>query len=139
MFCGTMVAEREATMKTFNPTSKHPARAVQAWQILVGMAKNRETVTYEGLSELMYQRKAAGVLDKILGHIAYYCEDNQLPPLETLVVGKRRGKPGRGIPVDPSLIDAKRERVYEYGKYGEWYNIYPSEEHFAAAYARHPH
>jgi hypothetical protein len=136
MFCGTMVAERQATVKTFNPTSKNPARAVQAWQILVGMAKNRQTVTYEGLSELMYQKKAAGVLDKILGHIAYYCGDNQLPPLETLVVGKRRGKPGRGIPVDPIQIDAKREEVYQYNR---WYDIYPSEEHFAAAYARHAH
>ena len=35
-------------MKNFNPSSKQSARAVQAWQILVGKAKNRQTVTYLG-------------------------------------------------------------------------------------------
>ena len=30
-------------MRTFNPHSQHPARAVQAWQILVGKAMNRPT------------------------------------------------------------------------------------------------
>ncbi len=57
-------------MKLFNPTSAHPERAVQAWQILVGKAMNRQTVTYLGLSRMMYQRNASGVLDRILGHIA---------------------------------------------------------------------
>jgi hypothetical protein len=42
-------------MRRFNPSSSHAARAVQCWQILVGKAKNRQTVTYKGLSELMYQ------------------------------------------------------------------------------------
>jgi hypothetical protein len=56
-------------MKHFNPTAKHPVRAVQAWQILVGKAMNRQTVTYEGLSLLMYRRRAAGVLAQVLGHI----------------------------------------------------------------------
>ena len=81
-------------MKKFNPTSKHPERAVQAWQILVGAAMSRQTITYERLSELMYNKKAAGVLDKILGHVAYYCNENGLPPLTSVVVGKGRGTPG---------------------------------------------
>src|ERR1700694_2212597 len=58
-------------VKTFNPTSEHPARPVQAWQIMIGKAMNRQTVTYEGLSELMYGKQAAGVLAAILGHIAF--------------------------------------------------------------------
>jgi hypothetical protein len=65
-------------VKTFNPTAEHPARAVQAWQILVGKAMNRQTVTYEGLSKLMYGKEAAGVLAGILGHIAFYCEDSNI-------------------------------------------------------------
>jgi hypothetical protein len=92
-------------MKTFNPTSENPARAVQAWQILVGAAMNRQTVTYGGLSKLMYGKEAAGVLAHILGHVAFYCEDNSFPPLTTLVVGKEAGKPGHRIPVDPARID----------------------------------
>jgi hypothetical protein len=108
-------------MRNFNPTSKHPERAVQAWQILVSKAMNRQTVTYLDLSVLMYEKDAPGVLARILGHIAYYCQDNALPPLTSIVVGKERGTPGHDIPIDLSKIDEFREDVYQY----DWYNIYP--------------
>ena len=108
-------------MRTFNPSSKHPDRAVQAWLILAGAAMNRQTLTYERLARLMYQRHAAGVLDKILGHIAFYCLAEALPPLTSIVVGKTRGAPGRDIPIDLSWVDADRERVYA----TDWFNIYP--------------
>jgi hypothetical protein len=108
-------------MKKFNPSSNHPDRALQAWQILVGKAMNRQTITYKGLSQLMYKKDAAGVLDKILGHVAFFCSDNKLHALTSIVVGKGRGTPGRGIPVDPKLMDRKREKVYDY----DWYNVYP--------------
>ena len=108
-------------MREFNPSSVHPDRAVQAWQILVGAAMNRQTYTYEILSIKMYEKKAPGVLDSILGHIAYYCNDNELPALTSIVVGKGRGTPGSDIPVDQDNIDALREAVYE----RDWYNVYP--------------
>src|SRR5229473_2245008 len=111
-------------MKTFNPTSENPARAVQAWQILVSRAMNRQTMTYEGLSELMYGKQAAGVLASILGHIAFYCEDSQIPALTTLIVIKGQGKPGYRIPVTPERIDDEREKVFQC----DWYNIYPPTE-----------
>lgn len=108
-------------MKEFNPSSKHPDRAVQAWQILVSAAMNRQTLTYELLSIKMYQKKAAGVLDRILGHIAFYCIDNELSPLTSIVVGKGRGTPGDDIPIEQSNMDEQRESVYE----EDWFNIYP--------------
>jgi len=108
-------------MKKFNPSSKHPERAVQAWQILVGAGMNRQTLTYQGLSLLMYRKDAAGVLDKILGHVAFYCIDNDLPPLTSIIVGKGRGTPGKDIPVGHDNLDQDRERVYDF----DWYNIYP--------------
>jgi hypothetical protein len=121
-------------VKTFNPKAEHPARAVQAWQILLSKAMNRQTVTYEGLSILMYKKEAAGVLAAILGHIAFYCMDNDIPPLTTLVVGKGPGKPGDRIPLDPAKFDEERERVYQY----DWYDIYPpSEADLAAAFKKH--
>ncbi len=89
-------------MKSFNPSSKHAARAVQAWQILISAAMNRQTLTYKKLAILMYGRKAAGVLDRILGHIAYYCDHNDLPPLTSIIVGEGRGTPGKDIPIDVS-------------------------------------
>src|SRR5689334_14555611 len=108
-------------MEYFNPTSNHPARAVQAWQILVSTAMNRQTLTYKGLATLMYRRAAAGVLDKILGHIAFYCIDHDLPPLTSIVVGQSRGTPGRDIPMDLTKRDKEREKVYA----TDWYDIYP--------------
>ncbi len=72
----------------------------------------------------MYGKDAAGVLDKILGHIAYFCEfyePHSLPPLTSIVVGKSRGTPGRDIPVDRDQIDQLKEDVYEY----DWYNVCP--------------
>jgi hypothetical protein len=66
----------------FNPTAENPARAVQAWQILVSTAMHRETITYEGLSLLMYKKEAAGFLSAILGHIAFYLGYAWLKPSE---------------------------------------------------------
>ncbi len=121
-------------MKRFNPSSTYPERAVQAWQILIGAAMNRQTYTYERLSRLMYQRDAAGVLAGILGHIAFYCNDHHLPPLTSIVVGKGRGTPGHDIPIDLTQTDSERERVYE----TDWYDIYPpSAEELSVAYNQH--
>ena len=121
-------------MDGFNPTAENPARAVQAWQILVSTAMHRETITYEGLSLLMYKKEAAGVLSAILGHIAFYCQDNGLPHLTLFVVNKRSGKPGDSIPVDSGDIDEGRENVYRH----DWYDISPpSKEDLTAAYENH--
>ncbi len=121
-------------MKKFNPSSCHPERAVQAWQILVGMAMHRQTTTYKGLSRLMYGKDAAGVLDQILGYIVWYCCDNKLPRLTAIVVGKGRGTPGLGMPLDPNRVDAEREKVYQY----DWYDVYPpTKEELKAAFDNH--
>src|ERR1700674_4657367 len=114
----------DSQVRHFNPKAAHPARAVQAWQILVGKAMSRQTTTYLGLSRLMYGKDAPGVLDQILGHVAFWCIDNGLPPLTSIVVGKKRGTPGRDIPVDPMTFDKEREQVYEF----DWYNMYPPSE-----------
>jgi len=40
-------------MKTFDSIRTVESRAVQIWQILVGLAYNRQTITYEKLSRLL--------------------------------------------------------------------------------------
>jgi len=107
-------------MRRFNPSSGHPFRAVQAWQILVGAAMNRQTLSYLRLSKLMYGKSAQGVLDRILGHIAFYCQDNQLPVLTCIVVNQTTGLPGQDIPILLDQLNAERERVYA----EDWYDIY---------------
>src|SRR5439155_23720502 len=120
--------------RVFNPSSNHPARAVQAWQILVSAAMNRQTLAYKDLAKLMYHRDAQGVLDKIPGHVAFYCIDHELPPLTSIVVGKSRGTPGRDIPMDLAKPDTERERIYA----NDWYNVYPpSAEELQTSYSRH--
>ena len=95
---------------------------------------NRQTLTYKGLARLMYGQDAAGVLNRILGHVAYYCLDQELPPLTSIVVGKGRGTPGQDIPMDLQKRDSERERVYE----TDWYDIYPPHaKELAECYANH--
>jgi hypothetical protein len=60
----------------------------------------------------MFGKPAPGVLANILGHIAFYCIDNRLPPLTSIVVGKDEGTPGGGIPIDVRAVDQEREKVY---------------------------
>jgi len=95
---------------------------------------NRQTLTYIGLARTMYHRNAQGVLDSVLGHIAFYCIDNDLPPLTSIVVGLGRGTPGKDIPMDLTKIDAEREKVYA----TDWYDIYPpSADELQTAYRNH--
>jgi hypothetical protein len=95
---------------------------------------NRQTLTYEGLSEKMYRKKAQGVLDRILGHVAFYCIDEGLPPLTSIVVGKKRGTPGADIPIDLEERDRQRERVYR----KDWFDVYPpTAEELGAAFSNH--
>ncbi|WP_373740932.1 hypothetical protein [Neisseria sp.] len=119
-------------LQHFNPSSTNPRRAVQAWQILIAAAMNRQIHSYKTLSELMYGKPVPNVMSGILGHIAFYCVENGLPPLNVLVVNETTGLPGDGIPVSQDL-NSSRESVYQYG----WYNLYPpAEQEFAAAYER---
>ena len=120
-------------LRKYNPSSTHAERAVQAWTILIGAAMSRQTLTYLGLSQLMYRRNAAGVLNEILGHIAFYCRENKLPALTSIVVGNKRGTPGKNIPVDHSQLDKIREKVYAY----DWFNIaLPSVEELRTCFTR---
>jgi hypothetical protein len=95
---------------------------------------NRQTLTYKLLSELLFQHETAGVLAHILGHIAFYCIDNDLPPLTSIVVALDQGKPGENIPIDRAKVDEERENVYA----ADWYNIYPpSEQELHTSYKNH--
>jgi hypothetical protein len=110
-------------MERFNPSSSEAKRATQAWQILVGCAHNRQTLTYLLLSIKMFGHPAPGVLGSTLGRIAAYCDQNELPQLNVLVVNLT-GMPGESIPLNAADIDATRERVYD----TDWYDIVPPTE-----------
>ena len=73
----------------FKDQPSNASRALQIWQILIGKAHNRQTLTYGMLAQLL-GFKRAGTLAHPLGHIMHYCQLNNLPPLTVLVVNQDR-------------------------------------------------
>lgn len=94
-------------------------RAMQVWQILVGAAHNRQTLTYGHIAEHL-EFEGAGVLAQILGCIMNYCDDSGLPPLTCLIVNKTTGLPGIGLTTVENL-PAAREEVYKLN----WFALNP--------------
>ncbi len=111
------------TVYRFRDAPSLESRACQIWQILVGCAARRETKTYEGLVGLLGHNQPK-VLAKQLARILYYCAQNKLPPLTVLVVNKRTGRPGRGLPGSEEERGRLRERVFQH----DWYGIVPPTE-----------
>lgn len=92
-------------------------RAQQIYMILIGLAANRQTTTYKILSRKLGY-KGSGTMQHMLGRIAYWCLENDLPALTALVVNQETGLPGIGIPCEEDL-DAERENVFTY----DWFDI----------------
>lgn len=115
-------------MKKFSEDKSRPSRALQIWLILIGAAHNRQIITYGHLTKL-FGMKMSVALTQPLGHIMYYCIQNNLPPLTVLVVNKETGRPGDGLL--GTDLDAAREKVFEY----PWYDLVPpTREELDAAY-----
>ena len=102
----------------FKDQPSNASRALQIWQILIGKAHNRQTLTYGMLAQLL-GFKRAGTLAHPLGHIMHYCQLNNLPPLTVLVVNQDTGVPGDGLVGDK--LQVAREGVFRLN----WYAIIP--------------
>ena len=94
-------------------------RAMQVWQILIGAAHNRQTLTYGQVANHL-GFEGAGVLAQILGCIMGYCDAKTLPPLTCLVVNQTTGLPGAGLTTVENL-PKDREAVYNHN----WFAMYP--------------
>ena len=115
-------------VQLFNDNATVESRACQIWQILVGHAMRRQTLTYQDLVHLLGHNQPK-VLARQLGAIYFHCLQSKLPLLTVLVVNKATGEPGLGI--EPDAERGKlRERVYQH----DWYAIVPPtvEEYQAA-------
>jgi hypothetical protein len=99
---------------------KSATRALQAWQYLIGDARNRRIGRYEDLRELM-EYTDDRPLTTILSCIMWYCEQNDLPPL-TIIVVNRFGVPGAGFSTErPENYHQRKEDVFNY----QWYRMVP--------------
>jgi hypothetical protein len=117
-------------VKHFSENGERANRAVQTWLILVGAAHDRQTITYKRLANMIGYRSGI-IITQILGHILYYCQDNDLPLLTVLVVNEKTGIPG----FDYDDPDARREEVFAHKWYDDWP---PSAKELAKIYAKHP-
>jgi hypothetical protein len=115
-------------VRRFDDGPDRPARGLQIWQILIGKAHNRQTITYGQLAELL-GFEGAQVLAQPLGHVYYYCQQRKLPLLTAIVVKQDSGLPGH----DLSGVDLNRSRedVFAF----DWYGIWPpTPDELRAAY-----
>lgn len=107
-------------IRRFSDAPTFPARALQIWLILIGRAANRQTITYGVLADIL-GFKGAGTLADMLGHVMFYCAQNNLPPLTVLVVNQDTGLPGEGLAKHGIDLNAERESVFNFN----WFNIMP--------------
>ena len=107
------------SVSKFSEIKKRNYYALQIYLILIGAAHFRQTLTYGGVAKML-GFDGAGVLAQILDHILYWCIENNLPPLTSIVVSKNSGRAGEGFIGSDDPISA-REAVYEF----DWYAIIP--------------
>ncbi|WLE95350.1 MAG: hypothetical protein QTN59_11725 [Candidatus Electrothrix communis] len=105
-------------IEEFSEHATRPYRALQIWLILIGAANNRQIFTYGMVADILGYN-GAGTLAHTLGHIMFYCLENELPPLTILVVNQETGLPGDGL--TGADLNAGRESVFNY----DWYSIIP--------------
>jgi len=105
-------------VEKFNDHPNQPYRALQIWLILIGAAKNRQILTY-GMVANILGYEGAGTLAHILGHIMFYCQQNELPPLTIIVVNQKTGLPGEGM--TGADLNADRESAFNF----DWYSLVP--------------
>lgn len=97
-------------MKTYQRGDSIPKQAQQVSLVLVSVAVlkpndesytgawNRGLLTYGALAKMMGKSPQAGVtLTRQLGIIGKFCEEHDLPALNSIVVNKRRGQPGDDV------------------------------------------
>jgi putative restriction endonuclease len=93
-------------------------RSLQLWQLLIGAARLRQTLTYSMAADIIGM--GAGTLSQPLDLVMRYCHQNGLPPLTVLVVNQETGQPGSGLSTLEEL-NRDRERVFNY----QWFRLPP--------------
>jgi hypothetical protein len=93
-------------------------QAIQVWQVLIGAAFYRQTLTYTLLADRI--GTDTGSLATPLGMVNRYCSMKQLPPLAVLVVRSDAGTPADDLTWTTD-VDFAREAVYQL----EWFKLKP--------------
>ena len=86
-------------------------RAWQIWPALALAARNRQTLTYDMLSNLIGVARQG--LGQLLEPIQSYCLVHELPPLTILVVRDDTGIPGTGF-IGAENIPQNQQEVFKH-------------------------
>ena len=108
-------------MRPFTDASedKSATRAVQLYQILIGYAARRQTVTYLELAKLIGWGSGRP-LNRPLGYIMFWCEAKKLPPLTALVVDASTGLPGIGFTSAAGMFRRAQQKIFKQ----DWYAFF---------------
>ena len=110
-------------IKKFADESTLARRAQQAYLVLIGLAHNRQTITYGDLSVHYMDYGHGGILAAVLDRIMRWCALNKLPPLTALVVNQDSGLPGDGlVTVAPENVPAEQYAAFKFN----WFAIIPA-------------
>lgn len=105
-------------------------RAQQFWSVLVFAAREQKVISYSMLAQI------TGFFDDpgpVLYCIYCYCQQNDLPPLNALVVDAATGHPGDECPRDYREWSTQHSRIFVY----DWLERpAPSEEMLQEALAK---
>ncbi|SRR5712692_2575285 len=101
------------------PTMSNSQRALQLWSLLALAAMKRTILTYEEVAGLTGLPKYG--LAHVLGHVAQYCKDHNLPWLTSLVVHKGTGKPADNLN-EMMDVPAEQWKCFQY----DWLKNTPS-------------
>ncbi len=105
------------SLDAFRQGPEHPMTerewSERIWPTLVDWARKRGTVSYASLKEAVGFRGWQKTFSQCLGRIANYCHLKRWPILTVVVVNKRTGKPGGGIPFVEDF-DAELKRVHAF-------------------------
>lgn len=107
-------------VRRFDDDPSNPSRALQIYLILIGCAERRQIITYSALAQSIGYSHAQHIMGDRLAPILYWCQQNDLPPLTSIVVREDTGLPGPGF-VGPDALPAAQQRVFRF----DWYSIVP--------------
>ena len=118
-------------MRYFDTEPTAISRARQAYLILIGCAARHETFPYNELGRRMgytSPNHGAGAMGNKLGPLLYYCEQQGLPPLTSIVVDSETGLPGDGAQMEN--VPAVQQKVFRH----DWFaHDVPTEEELRRA------
>ena len=102
------------------PTTEYKERITEAFRILMGCARRKESITYGNLGERLGVRPQA--VGPYLDLIVLFCKMNGWPDITVLAVSSTTGRPSEGYWGSPNLMDKARGSVFVH----PWNNIEPT-------------